>query len=113
MTTLPTAYGTPSDVPGPRTIAGGPSVSEDANASRRAAGCVGVAVHSCQSVMFPPMPVTQKARVPETATLGIPKPPLGPSSQPTIVRAPKIERARVALFQSATEPQFAPVRPTA
>ena len=49
---------------------------------------------------------------PVAATLGMPKPPLGPSSQPTIVCAPNVQRARVALFQSATDPQFALVRPT-
>jgi hypothetical protein len=112
VTSWPTAYGTPSWVPGPSTIAGGPSLSPDARASRRATGRVGVADQSCQSVVLPPIRVNQNVRAPVTATLGMPKPPLGPSSQPRIVREPNVQRARVALFQSATEPQFALVRPT-
>src|SRR4029450_3000575 len=43
VTVLPTAYGTPSCVPTPRTIAGGSPVSADANARRRGERRVGVA----------------------------------------------------------------------
>ena len=37
----------------------------------------------------------------------------GPSLQPTIVRSPNVQRPRVPVSHSRTEPQFAPVAPTA
>ena len=74
---------------------------------------MGVAVQSCQSVVLPPMCVSQKTRRPDVETDEIPKPPLGPSSQPRIVRSPNVQRPRVAVSHSRTEPQFAPVAPTA
>ena len=95
------------------TIAAGPSVSAEANASRRGDLRIGVAVQSCQSVMLPPMCVSQKTRRPDVETDEIPKPPLGPSSQPRIVRSPNVQRPRVAVSHSRTEPQFALVAPTA
>ena len=63
--------------------------------------------------MLPPMCVTQKARRPEVATWAMPKPPLGPSSQPRIVRLPNVQRPRVAVSQSRTCPQSRCDRPTA
>ena len=51
------------------------------------------------------MLVTQKALRPEVATCAMPKPPLGPSSQPRIVRLPNVQRPRVAVSQSRTCPQ--------
>ena len=88
-------------------------MSDEANASRRGDLRVGVAVQSCQSVMLPPMCVSQKARRPDVETDEIPKPPLGPSVQPTIVRSPNVQRPRVPVSHSRTEPQLAPVAPTA
>jgi hypothetical protein len=88
-------------------------VSEEANASRRAARRVGVADQSSQSVMFPPIPVSQSTRRPVTATEGIPKPPLGPSSQPRIVRVPNVQWPSRGVSHRTTDPQFVRVRPTA
>ena len=55
--------------------------------------------------MLPPMLVTQKALRPDVATCPMPKPPLGPSSQPRIVRLPNVQRPRDAVSQSRTCPQ--------
>ncbi len=63
--------------------------------------------------MLPPMCVSQKTRLPVVATEEIPKPPLGFSSQPTIVRSPNVQSPRVPVSQSLTVPQLAFVRPTA
>ena len=63
--------------------------------------------------MLPPILVSQNARSPVTATEEMPKPPLGPSSQPRIVREPNVQCPSRGVSQSTTEPQLVLVRPTA
>ena len=59
------------------------------------------------------MCVSQSTRWPVAATEEIPKPPLGFSSQPTMVRLPNVQSPREPVSQSLTAPQLVFVCPIA